>query len=180
MTRVLFHGSIQNFRGRIGNLIFRQLPDGTTVVSTAPPKKTRREKKRANLKRSARQQTHNEDFADASAHAKQAAKDNPIYAEIAATNPMWNAYNIALKDRLKPPVIHCIKRRKGRILVEGTDNIMVAKVFVTVLDEENKILEMGDAVRREGDWWEFASKVEGKTIKAQAWDQADNVTRLTV
>jgi hypothetical protein len=32
MSKVLFYRSIQNFRGRIGNLIFRQLPDGTTVL----------------------------------------------------------------------------------------------------------------------------------------------------
>ncbi len=66
MTKVLFHGSIEGFRGRIGNLIFRRLPDGSTVVSEAPPKKNSRQKKRAKLKRNARQKAHNERFQMAS------------------------------------------------------------------------------------------------------------------
>jgi hypothetical protein len=180
MPKVFYNGSIQNFRGRISNLIIRQLPDGTTVVSEAPPKETGRRKKRAKEKRSERQKAHNEHFSESSAYAKQAAKENSIYAEIAATNPMWNAYNIALKDRLKPPVISRIERREGRILVEATDNLMVAKVSVTIFDEEKKIIEMGDAIRQEGDWWVFASNTPGKTIRAQAWDLANNVTKLTV
>ena len=36
MPRVLYNGSIQGFSGKIGNLIFRTLPDGTTIVSSAP------------------------------------------------------------------------------------------------------------------------------------------------
>ena len=51
MPRVLYNSSIQGFSGRLGNLIFRTLPDGTTIVSAAPAEKTRREKKR--LKRPA-------------------------------------------------------------------------------------------------------------------------------
>jgi hypothetical protein len=35
MPKVFYNGSIANFRSRIGNLIFGQLPDGTTVVSKA-------------------------------------------------------------------------------------------------------------------------------------------------
>lgn len=57
---------------------------------------------------------------------------------------------------------------------------MVAKVFVTVFDEAGEILETGDAIRREGDWWEFPSQVQGKTVKAEAWDFAGKVARLSV
>ena len=151
-------------------------------MSKAPPKKIRMEKERAKLKRGERQQAYNEHFSESVAHAKQAAKDIPMYAEIATTNPMWNAYNMALKDRLKPPVIHRIERRKGRIRVEATDKFMVTKPVVTVFDEQKKIIEMGDAVRKKGNWWEFPSrsKAEGKTIRAQVWDLADNVTKLIV
>jgi hypothetical protein len=180
MTRVFYNGSIKNFRGRIGNLIFRQLPDGTTVVSAAPPKQTGRRKKRAKLKRSARQQAHNELFAKASAYAKR-AQTKPIYAELATAAPMKTAYNFALSDWWHAPEIHRIERRKGRIRVEVTDNIMVAKVQVTVLDEEGRVLEKGEAVRRKGDWWEFALRhTEGKTVKAEAWDLPGHVTRVIV
>src|SRR5919109_470906 len=98
MTKVIFHGSIQGFRGRIGNMIFRQLPDGTTVVTEAPLKKNRRQKERDKLKRSAGQQAHNSRFEQAARYARQAAKIHPIYAELAAVTPMKTAYNFALSD----------------------------------------------------------------------------------
>ena len=44
MPKVFYNGSIASFRGRIGNLIFRQMPDGTTVVSEAPPEGDRETK----------------------------------------------------------------------------------------------------------------------------------------
>lgn len=97
MSKVLFHGSIQGFRGRIGGLIFRQLPDGSTIVTMAQPKKTRKEKKKAKLKRSPRQKAHNGRFGEASAYARR-AQTHPIYAELAAAAPMKTAYNFALSD----------------------------------------------------------------------------------
>jgi hypothetical protein len=180
MPKVFYNGSIANFRGRIGNLIFRQLPDGTTVVSEAPPKETGRRKKRAKEKRSVRQKAHNESVKDAAAYWHWKGKEYPIYAELAAAAIMRTAYNFFISDWFHPPVIERVERLDGCIRVEATDNIRVAKVFVTVLDEENKLLEMGDAIRQEGDWWEFPSQVQGKTVKAEARDFAGNVTRLTV
>ena len=179
MSKVLFHGSIQGFRGRIGGLIFRQLPDGSTIVTTAPPKKTRKEKKKAKLKRSPRQRAHNERFEEASAYARR-AQTKPIYAELAAAALMKTAYNFALSDWWHAPEIHRIERREGRILVEASDNVMVTKLSVTIFDEAGEILEMGDAVRGEGDWWVFACHTEGKTVKAEAWDLPGHVTRLIV
>src|SRR5690349_23293019 len=180
MTKVFYNGSIASFRGQIGNLIFRQLPDGTTVVSEAPPKETGRRKKRAKEKRSQRQKDHNESVQDAAAYWHWKGKDNPIYAELAAAAIMRTAYNFFISDWFHPPVIERVERLDGCIRVKATDNIMVAKVFVTVFDEAGEILETGDAIRREGDWWEFASSTQGKTIQAQAWDLADNVTKLIV
>src|SRR5688500_5058584 len=62
VPRVLYNGSIQGVSGKIENLIFRTLLYGTTFVSIVPAEKTRREKKRARLKRSAAQNAHNEHF----------------------------------------------------------------------------------------------------------------------
>jgi hypothetical protein len=58
VTRVILSGTIKGLRGKLGNLIFRQVPDGTTVMSEAQPKKNSRQKKRAKLKRSPKQQAH--------------------------------------------------------------------------------------------------------------------------
>jgi hypothetical protein len=178
MTRVILNGTIKGLSGRIGNLIFRQLPDGTTVVSGAPPKKTGRDKKRAKLKRSAKQQAHNSRFQEAIAYARWADDIYPIYAELAAVEPMKTAYNFALSDWWHAPEIHGIQPKNGCILVEATDNILVTRVRVTVLDKEGGVLETGEALRGEGDVWEFASRTEGKTITAEAWDLAGNVTKL--
>src|SRR5690349_903340 len=132
MPKVFYNGSIANFRGRIGNLIFRQLPDGTTVVSAAPPKETGRRKKRAKEKRSPRQKNHNENFAEASAYAE-IAQTHPVYVELVAA--------------------------------------------ATILDEENQVVEVGEAIRQKGKWWKFATQTEGATIRAEAWDLPRHKTR---
>jgi hypothetical protein len=60
---------------------------------------------------------------------------------------------------------------------------MVTKVRVKILDEEGNVLEEGDARQlapsRSG-WWEYVSQVEGKTVVAEAWDLAGNVTKLVL
>ena len=66
----------------------------------------------------------------------------------------------------------------GCIRVEASDNVLVAKVRVTVLDEGGTVVEAADAVRGEGNWWEFASQARGTTIVAEAWDLPKNVTRF--
>lgn len=177
MTRVILDGTIKGLRGKIGNLIFRQMPDGTTVVSEAQPKKNSRQKKRAKLRRSPKQQAHNSRFQEASAYGRWAASIYPIYAELAAAAPMKTAYNFALSDWWHSPEIQRIERREGRILVQASDNILVSRVRVTVLDQHGSVLERGEAVRGEGDWWEFSSQAEGTTILAEAWDLAKNLAQ---
>lgn len=178
MSKVLFHGSIKGFRGKIGNLIFRQLPDGTTVVTQAPPKKTSRQKKRAKLKRSERQKAHNSRFGEGVAYAK-AAQVHPVYVQLAAAAPMKTAYNFALRDFMHPPVIHRVERAGGVVRVEASDNIGVHAVRVSVLDEQGAVLETGDAVRVDGDWWEFASQAAGASVLAEASDLARNTTKVS-
>jgi hypothetical protein len=175
MAKVILNGPATVFRGKIGNMIFRQMPNGTIVVSSAPPKLTGRHKKRAKLKRSTKQKAQNSRFKDAVWYAK-AAQIQPIYAELAAVRPMNTAYSLALGDYLKPPVIHRIERAEGCIWVEASDNIMVTRVQITVLDQDGGVLEKGEAVQGEGDWWKFASQAEGKTILAEAWDLPGNMT----
>jgi hypothetical protein len=180
MTRVILNGTVQGLRGKIGNLIFRQLPDGTTVMTEAQPKKNSRQKKRAKLKRSAAQQAHNSRFQDAAFYAHAAAKTEPVYAELAAVTPMWTAYNHALHDWFHPPQIGCLAQEDGYVLVEASDDGLVTKVKVTILDGEGCALEAGKAVRGEGDWWEFASQAQGKMVIAEVWDLPGNVTKLAL
>jgi hypothetical protein len=97
----------------------------------------------------------------------------PVYARLAAERPMITAYNLAIKDIAHPPVIHRVLRTDGRILVHAWDEIMVAGVKVTVHDEQGKLLEVGDAVQQEKDWWEYTLQAEGR-VSATAWDIPGN------
>ncbi len=180
MAKVAYTGSVTGFRGKIGNLIFRQMPNGTIVVSAAPAKLTGRQKKRAKLKRSEKQKGHNSRFKEATIYARYAARVHPVYAELAAVTPMKTAYNIALSDWFNPPVIDCVERAGGCIRVQASDAVMVTRVQVTVLDQDGGVLEKGEAVRGEGDWWEFASQAEGKKILVEAWDLQGNMTRFVL
>ena len=179
MTKVLFHGSIEGFRGRIGNLIFRRLPDGTTVVSEAPPERSKRQKKRDKARRSAKQKAHNERFQDASFYGKVHQTD-PVYVQLAEVTPMHTAYNFAVSDWWHAPEIHRVERWGRHIRVEATDNIQVTRVRVTILDEEDKVLEKGEAIRTKGNWWRFTPQTDGGTIVAEAWDLPRNVTKFVL
>ena len=55
---------------------------------------------------------------------------------------MISAYNMALSDISHPPVIH-------HILVQASDEVLVAKVNVSVSDEHGRLLEWLEAVRLE-------------------------------
>jgi hypothetical protein len=177
MTKVILNGTIKGLRGKLGNLIFRQMPDGTTVVTMAQPKMNSRQKKRARLKRSPAQKAHNSRFREAVSYAR-AAQVKPLYVDLAAVTPMKTAYNLALRDWWEPPVIHRVERREGYIRVEATDNIMVSRVRVSILDEAGQLLETGEGTRGEGDCWEFTSEAQGKTIIAEAWDLPGHVTKF--
>ena len=177
MAKVTLTGPVTVVRGKMGNMIFRQMPDGTIIVSSAPPKLTGRQKKRAKLRRSAKQKAHNSHFKEAVLYAKK-AQIQPVYTELAAVRPMNTAYGLALGDWLKPPVIHCIERSVGCIRVQASDNVMVTKVQVTVLDANRDVLEQGEAAPCRDDWWEFVCQAQGRTVITEAWDLPGHVTKF--
>jgi len=92
---------------------------------------------------------------------------------------------MALSDWFNPPVVGRIERRAGKIRVEASDNVMVARVRVTIRNEEGTILETGEAKPEYpqkrpavAGWWEYAAQANGK-IAAEAWDLPGNVSGLT-
>jgi hypothetical protein len=171
MAKVTLNQLLEVLQGGIGKLVFRQMPDGTIIISGAP-----RHNKRKTTKK---QKAHRERFRQAAKTARWLAHEHPIYAELAKGT--WKSpYNFALSDWWHAPVIHHIERRKGYIRVEATDNIMVARVQVTILDEQGKMIERGEAAKVKGNWWRFKPQKPGKSILAEAWDLPQHVTRLVL
>ena len=167
MAKVKNNVVVQGISGGIKELVFRQMPDGSTYVSGKPDFSRR--------KFSKGQKDHQSRFQQAVAYAREAAKAQPIYAELAA-GTIKSAYNFALSDWFNPPVIHTVERVGVYIRVQASDNVMVTKVLVTVLDGDGKVLEKKEALQVEKDWWEVDLVVEGKIV-AEAWDLAGNVVR---
>ena len=54
---------------------------------------------------------------------------------------------------------------------------MVAGVRVLVHDEQGRLLESGDAVQQQNDWWEYVPKLAGR-VSAFAWDLPGNKARM--
>jgi len=156
---------LENLSGSVGDLVFRQMPDGSTRVSRKPDFSER--------EFSQAQTDHQGRFKLASAYASQ-AKTQPVYVE-RARRKKKNAYNLALADWFHPPVIHTIEQRDGRIRVQASDDMQVAKVEVRILDSDGNVLEQGQAEQANPLFWEYATSAEG-TVEASAWDLAGNVT----
>ena len=167
MTKVKRHVLLEGMSGTLGkNLVFRQMRDGSTIVSAKPDFSRRIF--------STEQLTHQSRFQEAVAYARLAAKTNPIYAEL-ANGTTKTAYNIALSDWFNPPVIHHIKQESGRIFIEASDNVLVTKITVTILDAEGQPLEQGQAVQVNSLCWEYVTSQAGKVI-VNAFDLPGNQT----
>lgn len=168
MAKVKQNVLIQGISGTIGNnLVFRHMKDGSIIVSAKQDFSRRVFSKR--------QLTHQRRFQEAVAYARDAAKSNPMYAEL-AKKTQKTAYNIALSDWFDPPVIQDVQRKGSLIQVKATDKVAVAKVLVFILDEEDKIVEQGEAIVQEGPVWEYTTNANGR-IRVEAWDFAGNVAR---
>src|SRR5512140_1362327 len=163
MSKVKKNVIVRGMSGAFGDqVVLRHMRDGSTVAANMPDFSKR--------EFSPEQQHEQSRFRQAVAYAKGAADKHPIYAEMAA-GTLKNAYNVALSDWLKPPVIQAVEREEGVVRVRATDNVRVDRVQVTILDEEGKIREKGEAIevsgarcQVSGEWWEYACTTEGRVV----------------
>ena len=169
MAKVRDNPITQGLSGKLGrSLFFRRLRNGTTLLCRVPDF--------SNREFSPEQLTHQSRFQKAAAYARVAAKTYPIYAEL-AQQTQQPAYNIALSDWFHPPVIHEVTWQGDRIRVNATDNVRVAKVRITIVNNLGQTLEQGEAASSINDtWWEFETSTEGKLI-VEAFDLAGNCTK---
>jgi hypothetical protein len=160
------------FSGLSGSLdkdhYVRQTKDGRTIISKKPDF--------SNRQFSEGQLDVQSGMKAAAAYAKVASKDNPIYAKV-AEGTAKNAYNVAIGDWFNAPVIRSMDLcLDGLIRVSATDDVQVTKVIITILDQEGKSLEQGEAELTLGAWWDYKAVNRGR-IQVEAWDMAGNVTR---
>ena len=166
MAKVRNNAIVQGLSGSIGNLVFRQMADGSTRVCKKPDF--------SNRVFSREQKSHQKRFKQAAAYAREAAKTQPIYAEL-AEGTTKNAYNLALSDWFHPPVIHHIERKQGSIRAQASDNVLVTEVWVKIVGSEGTPLDEGQATQVSPDWWEYPSGAEG-AVEVMARDLAGNRT----
>jgi hypothetical protein len=157
---------ISGVSGSLGEDYYARITkDGRTIISHKPDFSNRQFSEAQFNVQSRLQQ--------AAAYAKVASKENPIYAEKAAGTSR-NAYNLALRDWYKPPVIFRIQWNDGQVRVGAYDDGIVTRVTVSIRDENGQTLERGEAALN--GWWEYHATARGN-VCVEAWDLAGNVTR---
>lgn len=148
----------------------RHRRDGTTIISLKPDF--------SNRQFSEGQLEVQSNMKAAAAYAKVASRTNPIYAKLAkkrSKKKTQNAYNAALKDWFRPPVIGRIDWDKGNICIVASDDTMVTKVTVAILGEDGNPLEQAEAQSTTGTVWTYQATHSG-LIQVEAWDLTGNVT----
>ena len=169
MAKVKRNMIVSGVSGSLGEDYYaRVTKDGRTIISKKP-NFGNRQFSEAQLRVQSRTK-------QAAAYAKVAAKENPIYAQKAKGTAL-NAYNVAVRDWRRPPVIYSMDMdREGKVRVSAHDDVMVTRVTVSVLDEAGRCLEQGEAELVMGARWEYQTANRGQ-IRVEAWDLAGNVTR---
>jgi hypothetical protein len=169
MAKIHKNSILQGIRGTLGELVIREMRNGSVRVNVKPVRKKR--------SHSQVQKDNNNRFRLAQAYARE-AKSDPAYI-VLAREAGSDAYHLAISDSMKPPVIHQIERRYRRVCVIASDNVMVTRVRIGILDRDGNPLEEGEAAQpdplHEPERWEYAASSEG-TVEATAWDLASNRT----
>ena len=118
------------------------------------------------------------------------AKLQDVYVQKAfGTNK--TAFNIAVADWFNEPQVleldlsQWTKQADQTIRVQAQDDTYVAKVHMVIRGPNNSLLEEGDAVRSDGLWWTYTTRMtvtqEGTfTVTAQAFDLAGNKAELAL
>jgi hypothetical protein len=168
MAKIRKNIIIEGISGKLGGqLVFRTLKDGRTIVCAAPDF--------SNRVFSTGQKAHHSKFKAGTEFAKVAQFSEPIYAQL-KEGTVKTAYNIALADYFHPPVIHAVKWEGSRLKIHASDDVLVTGVTVTLFGADGKVLEKGEAIKVDADWWEYAPQSTGR-ILVEARDLAGNITK---
>jgi hypothetical protein len=167
MAKARINALIDSLSGSLGNdLYVRTTKGGRTIISQKPNFDNRQfSEAQLNVQNRTKQ---------AAAYARVASKENPIYAQQAARKDL-NAYNVAVRDWHRPPVIRRIEWEDGQVRVLAHDDTLVTGVTVTILDQSGQLLEQGEADLWMGVRWDYKAAHSGQ-VRVEARDLAGNVT----
>jgi len=176
MAKVNNNIFVRGLSGSLGDqFVVRQDRAGRTIV--AARNHTARQFNESQL-------AHQEAFRKAVAYAKSAMTHEVYVARAQGT--AQSAFNAAVADWFNAPEILEVDTNTWNggisetIRVQAQDDIYVAKVHVVIRDENNTILEEGDALPADGLWWTYNTQTDidmssNPQVTAQAYDLAGNV-----
>ena len=178
---IMTHG----LSGTVGNLVVFRQRAGKTIVANLP--------KESKVPPTAEQLLTQMRFRESNIYARAAMKD-PKVKEIyeSKAKPGQSAFNVAMSDFFHPPVISDadVSGYTGKVgdVVKArvTDDVLVTGVFVSIVNEDGKPVEKGEAVVDSNglDFTYTATAdnpdIAGTVIEFSATDMPDNVTTLDV
>ena len=183
MARVQTNRIIEGTSGVIGRtLVVKRIKGGRLILAAKP---TFREDRVFTPAQIAQQ----ERFRAGIAYAKLAAQREPIYAQRAEGTPR-TAFNVALADFLRPPVILQVDltgytgKPGESVQAEVRDDVCVRKVSVSIVAAGDRLIEQGEATPGAGLWWQYTTTADavGEEIEVivRAWDLPGNEVVKTV
>jgi hypothetical protein len=157
MAKVKGNLVMQKLSGTLGDQLVVKIKDGQTIVSAKPSYGDDRTYSQAQL-------IQQQSFREAVEYAK-VKQGEEIY--IANANG-WGVspYNVAVADFLKKPSFREIDLtgwkggEPGVIRVNAIDDTRVVSVTVRISDEAGFLLEEGQAVNVDAQWWEYPTSGE--------------------
>ena len=146
MARISRNSIMADVQGMIGNQIVYKKRKGKPYTC-APPEVNK------NRKPGEKEQANRNRFKNSTHYAKHAVKDAAIKSNYAAVAKEWQtAYNVAFQDASYGPEVSGIitKSYAGEIgdviFIQAKDNFKVIKVYVSIYDGNNDLVEKGEAV----------------------------------
>ena len=180
MARQSNNHLMKGTRGMFGNQIVFKVRKGKQILA-APPNVDEDRMPTPN------QLAAQKRFKFASEYATDAIRDDKMkMAYKNAANKRQTAQNMAFKDAYNPPEILSIIRQGytgaigNIIVVHAVDDFKVARVHVEIFDNNNELIEKGDATSdKHGVLWVYTvsvpnDNVPGSVIKATAYDIPGN------
>ena len=175
----------KTYSGKLGNQVVFRNRDGKSIMCAMPKPITKAPTEAQINVRNL--------FLKGSIYAKAMLADPTMktkYAEKAINGK--SAYNVALADYIKPPVVDNIDASAytgatgDKIRIDATDCFEVTKVHVVIKDNSGTIVEQGDAALDSMNlFWEYSATVAhpvitGLTVTATATDNPGHTGEKTL